>query len=134
MLFAMARSKVSGGKHWWWWWWWWWFGWLVTQRPSNTLQGRTYSHSCPNCHAEIKAAKQTCSFTQSQYTDTGPTSPSVDPVAPDAQEGSNLTTNVEFTGMTRPGKSPTCRAGIEPRSAALQVDTLTTGPTRRWTP
>ena len=30
-------------------------------------------------HAEIEVADQTFHFTQSQYTDTGPTSPSTDP-------------------------------------------------------
>ena len=33
--------------------------------------------------------------------------------------------------MTRPGKGSTAKAGIEPRSAALEEDALTTRPMRR---
>ena len=36
------------------------------------------------CHTEIEAADQTFYLTQSQYTDTGPTSPSADPITPGA--------------------------------------------------
>ena len=35
--------------------------------------------------------------------------------------------------MTRPRKIPTGKTGIEPGSAALEVDALTTRPTRRFT-
>ena len=43
-------------------------------------------------------------LTQSQYTDTGPTSPRADPIAPGAWQGSHWNANV--TGMTRPRKKP----------------------------
>ena len=36
----------------------------------------------------------------------------------------------EVTGMTRPGKMPTWKAGIEPGSPAVGTDTLSTRPTR----
>ena len=36
------------------------------------------------CHTEMEAADQTFHLTQSQYTDTGPTSPSADPITPGA--------------------------------------------------
>ena len=36
------------------------------------------------CHTEIKAADPTFHLTQSQYTDTGLTSPSADPITPGA--------------------------------------------------
>ena len=56
-------------------------------------------------------------------------------------EGSNFAgdsgcvcrTSLEVTGMTRPGKIPTEKAGIKPASAALEADALTTILTRRWT-
>ena len=32
------------------------------------------------CHTEVEVADQTFRLTQSQYTDTGPTSPSADPI------------------------------------------------------
>ena len=37
---------------------------------------------CMCCHTEIGVAHQTCYLTQSQYTDTGPTSPSTVPKTP----------------------------------------------------
>ena len=39
-------------------------------------------------HTEIEAADPTFYLTQSQYTDTGPTSPSADPIMPGAWQGS----------------------------------------------
>ena len=44
--------------------------------------------------------------TQSQYTDTGPTSPNADPETPGAWQGSHWSANVIVTGMTRPRKNP----------------------------
>ena len=38
---------------------------------------------------EIEVADQTSYLTQSQYTDTGPTSPSADPITPGAWQGSH---------------------------------------------
>ena len=40
------------------------------------------------CHTEIEIADQTFHLTQSQNTDTGPTSPSTDPITPGAWQGS----------------------------------------------
>ena len=45
------------------------------------------------CHTEIEAADQT----QSQYTDTGPTSPSTDPKTPDPWQGRHWSTNFQVT-------------------------------------
>ena len=42
------------------------------------------------CHTEIEVADQTSYLTQPQYTDTGPTSPSADPITPGAWQGSPL--------------------------------------------
>ena len=51
-------------------------------------------------------ADQTFYLTQSQYTDTGPTSPSADPTTPGTWQGSHWSANLEVTGMTRPRKIP----------------------------
>ena len=67
--------------------------------------------------------------TQSQYTDTGLTSPSADPITPGAWQGSHWSANFEVTGMTRPEKSRRKRDS-NPRSSAPEVDALTTRPTR----
>ena len=38
--------------------------------------------NCTDCDTETEVADQTCYLTQSQFTDTGPTSPSADPTKP----------------------------------------------------
>ena len=45
------------------------------------------------CHTEIEAADQTFYLTQSQYTDTGQTSPSPDPIMPGALQGCHWSAN-----------------------------------------
>ena len=55
-----------------------------------------------------EAVDQTFYLIQSQYTDTGPTSPSADPITPDAWQGSHWSGNFEVTGMTQPRKK-SCR-------------------------
>ena len=77
-------------------------------------QGRICSDNFACCHTEAEVADQTFYLTQSQYTDTGPTSPSTDPITPGAWKGSYWSANFEVTGMTRPGKIPS-QAGFEPR-------------------
>ena len=54
---------------------------------------------------EIEVADQTFHLTLSRYTDTGPTSPSTDPISPGAWQGSHWSANFEVTGMTRPRKN-----------------------------
>ena len=70
-----------------------------------------------------KCADQTFYLTQSQYTDTGPTSPSADLITPGAWQGSHWSANVRVTGMTRPRKNPGA-SGIRARDLPLS----------RWTP
>ena len=55
---------------------------LTSQQHASVSQGRICSANFTCCHTEIKAADQTFHLTQSQYTDTGPTSPSADPITP----------------------------------------------------
>ena len=54
------------------------------------------------CHTEIEVADPTFYLTHSQYTDSGPTSPSTNPIMPGSWQGSHWNTN----GMNRPGKNP----------------------------
>ena len=88
---------------------------LTSQQHASVSQGRNCTDNCHSCHTEIEAADQTFYLTQSQYTDTGPTSPSTDPITPGAWQGSHWSANFEVTSMTRPRKFPTAQAGIEPR-------------------
>ena len=62
-------------------------GCLMSQQHASVSQGWTCSDNFTCCHTEIEAAGQTFYLTQSQYTDTGPTSPSTDPITPGAWQG-----------------------------------------------
>ena len=90
----------------------------LSQQQASVSQGRIFTDNFTCCHTEIQVADQTFYLTQSQYTDTGPTSPSADPIMPGAWQGSHWSANFEVTGMTRPGKIPS-QAGFEPRIAAV---------------
>ena len=79
--------------------------WLLNvPQHASVSQGRICSDNFTCCHTEIEAADQTFCLTQSQYTHTGPTSPSADSITPGACQGSHWTANFEVTGMTRPRK------------------------------
>ena len=80
-------------------------GCLTSQQHANVSQGRICTDNFTSCHTEIEVAVQTFYLTQSQYTDTRPTSPSADPIMPGAWQGSHWSANFEVTGMTRPRKN-----------------------------
>ena len=93
-------------------------GCLTSQQHASVSQGRICTDNFMCCHTEIEAADQTFHLTQSQYTDTGPTSSSADPITPGAWQGSHWSANVEVTGMTRPRKNPGA-SGIRTRDLPL---------------
>ena len=70
-------------------------GCLTSQQQASVSQGRICSDNFTCCHTEIEAADQTFHLTQSQYTDTGPTSPSADPITPGAWQGSHWSANLK---------------------------------------
>ena len=90
-------------------------GCLTSQQHASVSQGRICPNNCMCCHNEIEVADQTFYLTQSQYTDTGPTSPNTDLITPNAWQGSHWSVNFEVSGMTRPGKIP-AQAGFELRT------------------
>ena len=69
-------------------------GCLTSQQHASVSQGRICTDNFTCCHTEIEVADQTFHLTQSQYTDTGPTSPSADPISPGAWQGSLWSANV----------------------------------------
>ena len=93
-------------------------GCLTSQQQASVSQGRICSDNFTRCHTEIEVADPTFYLTQSQYTDTGPTSPSADPITPGAWQGSHWSANFEVTGMTRPRKNPVA-SGIRTRDLPL---------------
>ena len=64
-------------------------GCLTSQQHASVSQGRICTDNFTCCHTEIEVADPTFYLTQSQYTDTGPTSPSADPITPGAWQGSH---------------------------------------------
>ena len=62
-------------------------GCLSSQHHASVSQGRVCSDKCARCKTEIELADENVYLTQSQYTDTGPTSPSADPMTPGAGQG-----------------------------------------------
>ena len=93
-------------------------GCLTSQQQASVSLGRICSDNCTCCHTEIEVANRTFYLTQSQYTDTGLTSPSADPITPGAWQGSHWSANFEVTGMTRPQKNPGA-SGIQNRNLPL---------------
>ena len=93
-------------------------GCLTSQQQSSVSLGRICSDSFTCCHSEIEVADQTFHLTQSQYTGTGPTSPSTDPITPDTWQLSHWSANFEVTGVTRPRKNPGA-SGIPTRDLPL---------------
>ena len=100
---------------------------LMSQHHAGVSQGGICSDRFTRCHTEIEIAEQTVYLTQSQCTDTRLTSPSSDPTAPGAWQGSRWSANLYVTGMTRPGKLPIIQVGIEPivREPSLCTSTRT---------
>ena len=89
-------------------------GCVTSHQHACVSHGRVCSEKFTCCHTETEAADQTFRLTQSQYTDTGPTSSRTDPTTPGAWQGSHWSANVEVTGMILPGKIP-AQAGFKPR-------------------
>ena len=68
-------------------------GCLTSQQHASVSQGRICSDNFTCCHTEIEVADQTFYLIQSHYTDTGPTSPSADPITAGAWQGSYWSAN-----------------------------------------
>ena len=85
---------------------------LTSQQHASVSQGRICSDNFTCCHNEIEVADPTFYLTQLQYTDTGTTSLSADPIMPGAWQGSHWSASFEVTVMTRPGKKIPGASGI----------------------
>ena len=105
-------------------------GCLTSQQHASVSQGLICSDNFTCCHTETEVAYPTFHLTQSQYTDTGPTSPSTNRIPPGAWQASHWSANFEVTGMTRPPKKSRHKRDSNPGSSALEADALTTRPTR----
>ena len=68
-------------------------GYLTSQQHASVSQGPICSDKFMCCHTEIAVTDQTINLTQSQYTDTRPTSLSIDPITPGVWQGSHWSAN-----------------------------------------
>ena len=91
-------------------------GWLLNVPATGEFISGTDPLIC--CHTEIEVADQTFHLTHSQYTDTGLTSPSTDPITPGAWQGNHWYDS-------SPEKS-WLKQDLNPGSSALEADALTT--------
>ena len=97
-------------------------GCLTSQQQASVSQGQICSDNFTCCHTEIEAAHQMFYLTQSQYTDTGPTSLSTDPITPGAWQGSLWSANFWVTSMTPSRKNPDA-SGIRTQDLPLPRQT-----------
>ena len=107
-------------------------GCLTSQQHESVSQGRICSDNFTCCHTEIEVADPTLHLTQSQYTDTGHTSPSTDPIMP-ARHLAGWPLECQFLSHwhdSTPDKSR-CKWDLNPGSSALEVDAISTRPMRR---
>ena len=107
-------------------------GWLTSQQHASVSQGQICTDSFTCCDTEIEVADPTFYLTQSQYTDTEPTSPSTDPITPGAWQGSHWSANFEVTGMTRSRNNPVAKQDSNSGPSTPEGDALTTRPPWRW--
>ena len=99
---------------------------LVAKRPSNMplyLRDGSAQTIFTCYHTEIEDADQTFYLTRSQYTDTGPTSPSADPITRGAWQGSH------WTGQFLSHRYDSTRKG--PVTSRIRTPDLSLP---RWTP
>ena len=101
-------------------------GCLTSQQHASVSQRRICSDNSTCCHTEIQVADQTFHLTQSQYTKSGQTRPSTDPMTPGAWQGSHWSANNLLVWEKSRRKQES-----NPGSSALEADALTTRPMRR---
>ena len=79
------------------------------------------------CHTEIEVADQIFHLTQSQYTDTRPTSPSTDPITPGAWQGSHWECQFLSHWYDSTLKKSQRKQDSNPGSSTVKADALPLG-------
>ena len=101
--------------------------WLLNVPATSVSQGRICSDNFTYCHTEIEVADPTFYLTQSQYTDTGPTSPSADPIMPGTWQDSHWSANFWSHWYDSTLKKSKCKRDLNPGSSALKAVALPLG-------
>ena len=104
---------------------------LTSKLQASVSQGRICSDNFTCCHTETAVADQTFYLTQSQYTDTGQTSPSADPITPGAWQGQPLECQFLSHWYDSTPKKSRRKRDSNPGSSALEADAFSTRPARR---
>ena len=99
-------------------------GCITSQQHASVSQGRICLDKFACCHTETEVADQALYLTHLRYTDTGPNSPSADPITQGPWQSSHWRVNFQVTGMTRPGKIPRRKRKSNPRSSAFEAPQL----------
>ena len=73
-------------------------GCLTSLQHASVSKGQICTDNLTCCHTEIEVADHTFYLTQSQYTDTGPTSSCAEPIIPGVWQGSHWSVSFEVTG------------------------------------
>ena len=105
----------------------WLVGCLTSQQQASVSQGRIGSDNFTCCHTEIEVTDQTFYLTQSQYTDTRPTSPRADPITPGAWQGSHWSANFFSHRYDSIPKKSRRKRDSNPGSPALEADAFPLG-------
>ena len=105
-------------------------GCLTSQQHASVSQGRICTDNFTCCHTETEVADPTFYLTQSQYTDTGQTSPSADPITRGAWQGSHWSANFLSRWYDSTPEKSWRKRDSNPGPSALEADALTTRPTR----
>ena len=107
-------------------------GCLTSQQHASVCQGRICSDRFTCCHTEAEVA-DTFHLTQLQYTDTGPTGPSTNPITPGAWQGSHWSANFLSHWYDSTPEKSRRKLDSNAGSSAPEADALglTTRPTRR---
>ena len=107
-------------------------GWLLNVPATGLcISGTDLLRQFTCCHTEIEVADPAFYLTQSQYTDTGPTSPSADPRTPGAWQGSHWKCQFFSHWYDSTPKKSRRKRDSNPGTSAHEADALTTRPTRR---
>ena len=101
-------------------------GCLAPQQHASISQGQICSDHLICCHAEIEVADQTFYLTQSQYTDTGRTSPSADPTMPGAWQVGTGAPSFKSLVWLNLEKYPQRKRESNSISSAPEAEALTT--------
>ena len=102
-------------------------GCLTSQQLASVSQGRICSDSFTGCHTEIEVADQTFYLTQSQYTETRPTSPNADQTPGRVATRVPVLKSLVWLDLEKSHR----KRDSNPGSSTLEADALTARPTRR---